>query len=40
MEMEQLVSKEIEEAINYAEKECTNIDPVESDLLRGVYAGS
>jgi len=30
--------KEIEEAIHYAEKECTNIDPDEFDILRGVYA--
>jgi hypothetical protein len=38
MGIEQRVSKEIEEAIHYAEKECTDIDPDSSDISRGVYA--
>ncbi|MGD0915872.1 MAG: thiamine pyrophosphate-dependent dehydrogenase E1 component subunit alpha [Thermodesulfobacteriota bacterium] len=40
MEIEQRVKKEIEEAIHYAEKECTDIDPDPSDVSRGVYAAS
>ena len=32
------VAKEIEEAIHFAEKECTDIDPEPFDILRGVYA--
>ncbi len=34
------VAKEIEEAIHFAEKECTDIDPETFDILRGVYACS
>jgi acetoin:2,6-dichlorophenolindophenol oxidoreductase subunit alpha len=37
-ETEQRVAKEIEEAVHYAEKECTAVDPDTSDILRGVYA--
>ena len=40
MEMEQRVAKEIEEAIHFAEKECTNIDPEPGDVSRGVYAAN
>ena len=40
MEMEQCIAKEIEEAIHFAEKECTNIDPEPFDILRGVYAAN
>jgi len=40
MEMEQRVAKEIEEAIHFAEKECTDIDPEPFDILRGVYAAN
>ena len=38
MEMEQHVAKELEEAIHYAEKECTDFTPDPSDILAGVYA--
>jgi TPP-dependent pyruvate/acetoin dehydrogenase alpha subunit len=37
-EIEQRVAKEVEEAVHYAERECTDIDPDTSDVLRGVYA--
>jgi TPP-dependent pyruvate/acetoin dehydrogenase alpha subunit len=40
MEIEQRVKKEIEEAIHYAEYECSNLDPEPLDILRGVYAAS
>jgi TPP-dependent pyruvate/acetoin dehydrogenase alpha subunit len=36
--IEQRVAKELEEAIHFAEKECTDIDPDYSDVSRGVYA--
>jgi len=35
--IEERVKKEIEEAVYYSEKECSNPDP--SDILRGVYCG-
>jgi hypothetical protein len=38
--MEQRVAKEIEEAIHFAEKKCTDIDPETFDILRGVYAAN
>ncbi len=38
-EMEQRAAKEVEEAIHFAEKECTDIDPDYIDVSRGVYAG-
>lgn len=38
MEIEQRVAKEVEEAIHFAEKECTDIDPDYIDVSRGVYA--
>jgi TPP-dependent pyruvate/acetoin dehydrogenase alpha subunit len=40
MEIEQRVAKELEEAIHFAEKECTNIDPEPGDVSRGVYAAN
>jgi len=40
VEIEQRAAKEIEEAIHFAEKECTDIDPQPLDILRGVYAGN
>jgi TPP-dependent pyruvate/acetoin dehydrogenase alpha subunit len=36
--IEQRVEKEIEEAIYYAEKECTDSEPNASEIMRGVYA--
>jgi TPP-dependent pyruvate/acetoin dehydrogenase alpha subunit len=39
-EIEQRSVKEIEEAIHYAEVECSNLDPEPPDILRGVYAGN
>jgi acetoin:2,6-dichlorophenolindophenol oxidoreductase subunit alpha len=36
--IEERVAKELEEAIRFAEKECTDIDPDYSDISRGVYA--
>jgi DNA-binding GntR family transcriptional regulator len=39
MDSEGRAAKEIEEAIHYAEKECTDLDPEPFDILRGVYAG-
>jgi len=40
MEIEERVAREIDQAVRFAEKECTDIDPDYSDLTRGVYAGS
>ena len=40
VEMEQRAAKELEEAIHYAEYECSNLDPEPLDILRGVYAGN
>ena len=40
MEIEQRVAKELEEAIHFAEKECTDIDPEPGDVSRGVYAAN
>ena len=37
-EIEQRVAKEVGEAIHFAEKECTDIDPDYIDVSRGVYA--
>jgi acetoin:2,6-dichlorophenolindophenol oxidoreductase subunit alpha len=37
-DIEQRAAKEIDEAIQFAEKECTDIDPDYTDLTRGVYA--
>ena len=37
-EIEDRVAKELEEAIRFAEKECTDIDPESDDVTRGVYA--
>jgi pyruvate dehydrogenase E1 component alpha subunit len=37
--IEHRVAKELEEAIHFAEKECTDIDPDYVDISRGVYAG-
>lgn len=38
--MEERVAKEIKEAINFAEKECTNITPTVEDVMRGVYSAA
>jgi len=38
--LEQRVKEEIEEAIHYAEHECSTLDPETGDVLRGVYAAS
>lgn len=38
--MEQRVAKQIEDAIRYAEKECTDIDPDPFEISRGVYSDS
>jgi TPP-dependent pyruvate/acetoin dehydrogenase alpha subunit len=40
VETEQRAAKEVEEAIHFAEKECSNLDPEPLDILRGVYAGN
>ncbi|HYA90999.1 MAG TPA: thiamine pyrophosphate-dependent enzyme, partial [Thermodesulfobacteriota bacterium] len=38
-EIEQRAVNELEEAIHFAQKECTDIDPDYIDISRGVYAG-
>jgi acetoin:2,6-dichlorophenolindophenol oxidoreductase subunit alpha len=39
-EIEERVAKELDDAIHFAEKECTDIDPQPADVTRGVYAAS